>query len=76
MKMNGMDNAQHCRSIVGRGVTLLRTRNNGADRDEEKVREPREWSDSFVVLSYTCNGRAEQSIIIIVVSEPMNGNVS
>jgi hypothetical protein len=66
MKRNGIDNAQHCRSIARRGVTLLRTRNNGTDGDEEKVREPREWSDSFVVLSYMC---AEQSIIIIVVSE-------
>ena len=63
------------RLCVG-GGTLLRTRNNGADGDEEKVREPHEWSDSFVVLSYTCKGKAEQSIIIIVVSEPMDGSVS
>jgi len=74
MKKNGMDNAQHCR--LNGELRRLEPETTEPDGDEEKVQVPRGWPDSFVVLSYTCSDRAEQSIIIIVVSEPMDGSVS
>ena len=74
MIRNGMDNAQHCRSISVGGLRRLEPETTERDGDEEKVRG--HASDSFVVLSYTCSYRAEESIMIIVVSKPIEGHVS
>jgi hypothetical protein len=39
--MNGVDNAQHCRSIGVRGLRRLEPETTERDGDEEKVRVPR-----------------------------------
>lgn len=42
MKRNGMDNAQHCRSISVGGLRCLEPETTERNGDEEKVQVPRE----------------------------------